>query len=225
MFPISNAVRLIAAGVAMTAGAAHAAAGDWTVRSGAVWVVPDESTANARGPRADDGTLTGSTVAVDNELQLGLTVSYALTAHLAVELLAATPFTHALHIEGGALDGASLGEVEQLPPTLSLQYHFRPGAQLQPYVGFGLNATLMLDDSVGADARAIGVHKISVDDSFGLAGQIGADWLLGGGWLLNADARVIDIDTTASVRMDDGTTRVDVDLDPWVLAVGVGYRF
>ena len=36
----------------------------------------------------------------------------------------------------------------------------------------------MLDDSVGADARAIGVRGISVDDSFGLAGQIGADWLL-----------------------------------------------
>ena len=62
-----------------------------------------------------------------------------------------------------------------------------------------------------------------------MAWQLGADYMLTDNIMINAQARSIDIDTRATVENNavaPGTrAKVNVDVDPWVYMVGLGYKF
>ncbi|HEX2753597.1 MAG TPA: OmpW family outer membrane protein [Alphaproteobacteria bacterium] len=53
--------------------------------------------------------------------------------------------------------------------------------------------------------------------------QAGLDYKLDDHWMLNVDVKKIYLNTDVSVN--NGAVTADVDLDPWVFGVGVGYRF
>ena len=181
--------------------------GDWLLRFGAVNVSPNDSS----------GTLSGAPtvgVAVDGDTQLFANITYMLQDKIGLELLAATPFTHTISATG-ALSG-DIATVKQLPPTLSLQYHFSPAKSVRPYVGAGINYTTFFDE----EATAV-ISSISLDDSWGLAAQAGVDIDLSKDWFFNVDVRYIDIETTATTNL--GT--IDVSIDPWVFSAGVGLKF
>ena len=125
------------------------------------------------------------------------------------------------------MGGADIATIKHLPPTLSAQYYFL-GSQnsFKPYVGAGLNYTVFFDEDAGAGARGLGYDDIDLDDSFGLAAQIGFDYQLNENWMLNASVMYADINTTATLKGDgvDNLT-VDYDLDPMVYRLNAGYRF
>ena len=62
-----------------------------------------------------------------------------------------------------------------------------------------------------------------------MAFQVGADYMITDNIMLNAQFRYIDIDTRATVENDavaPGTrARVNVDVDPFIYMVGLGYKF
>jgi outer membrane protein len=65
-----------------------------------------------------------------------------------------------------------------------------------------------------------------LDNSFGLAAQVGADYMLSEKWFVNASVRWIDIDTEASFNLNGADGSVDsIEIDPWVYSVTLGYRF
>jgi outer membrane protein len=51
------------------------------------------------------------------------------------------------------------------------------------------------------------------------------DWALGPNWLLNLSVWKADIDTTASLNTALGKVKVDVEIDPMVYMLAVGYKF
>jgi len=117
-----------AAGIALVMGAAPAlaaSAGDWILRGSATRVIPNESTSDTSSSQG----VTGLDVDVEDGTALGLTAAYFVTDNIAIELLASTPFGHDLSVDSArlgatSLNGAEIGEIEHLPPTLSVQYHF-----------------------------------------------------------------------------------------------------
>ncbi|WP_299875372.1 OmpW family protein [uncultured Cocleimonas sp.] len=194
--------------------------GDILLKFGAATVVPDD--------KSDDiQEIAGEAVSADNETQLGLSGTYMLSEKLGIEVLAATPFTHQIKADGGTLDGASIGEIKHLPPTISAQYYLLGGkGKFQPYVGAGLNYTIFFHEKVGNDAAGLGYTKLKLDNSIGLAAQIGVDYQINDKWFLNASAMYADIDTDATLTGPGATTlHVDYDLDPMVYRLNVGYKF
>ena len=123
--------------------------------------------------------------------------------------------------------GTKIAETDHLPPTFSMQYHFLPDSTFQPYVGAGVNYTTFFSTDVEQVLTDLtGVTDIDLDDSFGLALQLGADWNFGNRWLLNFDLRWIDIEsdldaTIAGVTGELGTVKID----PWVYSINIGYSF
>lgn len=212
-------------------------AGDIIVRAGATTVAPDGDSSQVYAGGGSLGADSG--VDVDNDTQLGLTVTYMLDSAWGVELLAATPFSHDASGEGSFLNGAGIGSVantKQLPPTLSAVYHFNNESIVTPYVGLGVNYTVFFDEEGGANLEAVtGNLDVDVDDSWGLAAQVGLDIDLGNNLLLNASIRYIDIDTEATLTVQDGNnalalpagTRIttDINIDPMVYSVMIGYKF
>lgn len=205
-------------------------AGDIIVRAGAVTVDPREKSSSVRLDRGAPGTDLGGKASMGSDTQLGLNFAYMVTDHLGVELLAATPFEHDVHISGNAVGGADgkLGSLKHLPPTLSLVYYpLDKQSRFQPYVGAGLNYTWIYDETVGSNARAAGFDSFHARNSWGWAAQIGADYMLTDRVMINAQLRYIDIETDAFVSNTALGVRakVDMDVNPWVYMVGLGYRF
>tara|TARA_R110002167_G_scaffold42226_5_gene128400 strand:- start:410 stop:1123 length:714 start_codon:yes stop_codon:yes gene_type:complete len=202
-------------------------AGDLVVRGGLTNVAPKGDSDKVY---TDFGGL-GSTaleVGVGNDTQLGLNLVYFYSPHLAVELLAATPFSHDLDLEKDnlGLGNGSLGETKQLPPTLSVLYFFgSTDAVFQPYAGVGLNYTVFFEDNFTADREAQGFSDLKLDNSFGLAVQAGFDYQIDKHWLINGSVRYIDIATTANFKLGGKNSRVDVDINPIVSSLMIGYKF
>src|SRR5690606_19395300 len=106
--------------------------------------------------------------------------AYRLSERFGIELLAATPFSHDVSIDGlGDLDGGFAG-VKHLPPTLMLQYYPTGSSpRWQPYVGIGVNYTVFFDEELTAGRKEQGFSDLDLDDSWGLAVQAGSDWMIG----------------------------------------------
>ena len=213
-------------------------AGDFIGRVGVVTVDPDSSSSNLNSNAL--GELDGAKVSVDSNTQLGLTVSYMFTDQIALGVLGATPFKHNIEGDGSILGGAGkLAETKQLPPTITLQYFPMPsGSKFQPYVGVGVNytnffeekTTQTLTDTYATLASGVDRIDIELDDSFGLAAEIGLDYMVTDNIGVNAAIWYADIDTEATINAYAGNTKadtstIDVDIDPWVYMVGLSYKF
>ena len=72
----------------------------------------------------------------------------------------------------------------------------------QPYAGLGINYTWMFDDKLSSEAEAAGFSGLDLDDSWGLAAQLGMDYMLSDKVMLNAQIRYIDIETTGHTNLD-----------------------
>lgn len=219
----------VLAALALTAPVAHAhQAGNIIVRAGAITTAPNESSSDLK---FDGAKVSGTKATLDSDTQLGLTFGYMLTDHIGLELLAATPFQHTVGVKGlgAGLDG-KLANIKQLPPTLSVQYYpMDPGSKFQPYAGVGINYTLFFDEDLSSTRKQQGFSNLKLQDSVGIAGQLGMDYMITDNLLVNASVWYVDIDTKASVNgptaLGYSKTKVDVDVDPWVYMVGLGYKF
>lgn len=214
------AASLLALAVASPAALAHKE-GDIIVRAGAITVDPHEDSGEINVGGVPQG---GTKATLDSDTQLGLNFAYMLTDHVGIELLAATPFSHDVGTKG--LGGLKLGSIKHLPPTLSAVYYpMESGSVFQPYVGLGLNYTWFFDTELTSSAEGRGFNGLDLDDSWGLAYQVGADYMLTDNLMLNAQVRYIDIDTTGTTHLGAAKVEVDVDVDPFVYMVGLGYKF
>lgn len=195
-------------------------AGDWLVKVGVSGVMPKSdngSVGKALAPKGID-------LDVGNNMQPSISLTYMATKNIGIELLAATPFSHKIHASAADLGGdiGQIGKTKHLPPTLSVQWHFLPNSDIQPYVGAGLNYTTFFDTKAQGALKGLGFKKLELEDSWGLAAQIGVDIRLSERWFMNADLRYIDIDSKVKL---DGKKIGTAKIDPWVATVGVGYRF
>jgi outer membrane protein len=172
--------------------------GDWIVRARALRLISDN----------DDTT--GLNLGVNNKWMPEVDITYFFTPNWAAELILTVPQKHSLYT-----NGTKIGTLRQLPPTLSLQRHLTDLPGFRPYFGIGINYTRITDQDL--------VDPVSISkNSWGPAVGFGVDVPVGGGWLVNLDAKKVWIDTDVKISGEKIGT---LNIDPWLLSVGVGYRF
>ena len=128
----------------------------------------------------------------------------------------------------GAINGAELIEdAIVLPATVTLKYHVTGLGGFKPYIGAGPSHFFIFEEGVGPGAAGLGVTDVDLSGEFGLAVQAGFDVPINDdGWLVSVDAKRYFIDTTATFSDNNGVLfQTDHNLDPWVVSLGVGYRF
>ncbi|MFK8048792.1 MAG: OmpW family protein [Halioglobus sp.] len=232
--PKSIFTSMLLGGALLPATANAFEANSWIVRAGISQVAPDESSDQLQLNGSEQAFIDAvgpADLSVDNNTQLGLTFEYMLTDNWGIEVLAATPFEHTAS-GTDTLSGLDVADIKHLPPTVSAIYHFNAGSAFRPYVGAGINYTIFFDEDLTSEAESafegLGLTggDVELDDSWGLALQVGADYNISGNWWLNASVRWIDISTTAEVSFDGGTeVSSDVDIDPFVYSIKIAYAF
>ena len=187
----------------------------WQVRLRAVGVAPDES--------ASIGII-GGDVAISNALIPELDFTYFFTEHFAAELILGTA-KHDVQAINTLAGDVNLGSVWLLPPTLTAQYHFYTSDQkvFKPYIGAGVNYTLFYNVKSGD------VAGVEYDNALGYAAQVGFDLMLDDTFFINFDAKRLflstDVTVDASNLAPGLSIPAEVDINPWLIGVGVGMKF
>jgi len=224
------AVALLAAtGLSAIAAPAMAyEAGDILVRGRVINVNPndDSGTLSLNGGALD----VGEGVKVDSDTVPELDFTYMITKNWGVELILGYS-EHTVTTHKAAQTALSLGDVidaKVLPPTLTLQYHFMPDSNIRPYVGAGINYTHFFSEELAGTVLEPAGGSVKLEDSWGLAAQVGVDVALNDDWFINADIKYIQIDTKAKFsNLLGGATSAEIsaDIDPFVFGLGIGRRF
>lgn len=180
----------------------------WMVRTRAISIMPEVS--------GSPDTI-GGDVRINNQSVPELDFSYFFSKNFAVELILATA-NHQVGVKNSSLGNVDLGSVSLLPPTLLAQYHQEWG-NFKPYLGAGINYTIFYD------AQSGDVNSVKYDNSMGYALQVGLDYKITEEVYLNLDVKKLYLDTTATVKAGAATVEAEVDIDPLIVGVGIGYRF
>lgn len=209
---------LLAAGLSATLGLSFVTttqaadvSNPWLVRVRAVQL----DMANKSDPIG--GTGNANTIHVEDKIIPEVDISYFFTPNWAAELVLTVPQKHEVTIEDGG-STTRLGTFKHLPPTLSLQYHFSPGAAVQPYVGIGVNYTKFSSVNLSVGGTPLSMEN----DSFGLAIGAGVDFPISKDMSINLDVKKLQI---RSDVMAGGSKISEVKADPLLLGVGVGWKF
>lgn len=153
---------------------------------------------------------------VSSNATLSIGATWFLTQNIALDVLGALPFKHDIK---DSATGTLLATTKQLPPTVSVQYHFNPGGKFDPFIGAGVNVTLFFSEEGKGPLAA---SHVSASTTVGPALQLGADLALGKDWVMGLDLRWAKIGPDIKV---DGTKLGTLDLDPLVYGVTIGRRF
>lgn len=198
---------LLTLGVAATLNAAS----PWSVRVRATYL---ETVDHSDAFSALGINFAKNAVAVNDKLIPEIDVDYAFTDTLSAELVLTIPQTQTVSLAGVG----KLGSFKHLPPTLLAQYRGNPGGAIRPYVGAGVNFTLIWDDNLSVAGVPLSLENFSL----GLAAQAGVDFKINEKWAFNVDLK------WAAIRSDvtAGSAKLtQARLDPMLYAIGLRYDF
>ncbi|HVT44571.1 MAG TPA: OmpW family outer membrane protein [Thermoanaerobaculia bacterium] len=118
------------------------------------------------------------------------------------------------------------GELEMIPITVILQFHFAPRARFDPYVGAGAAYVLFDDLDSTSDLGNIGISSVDIDDDVGLVLNAGMSIDLTRRLALYLDGKYVPITTAATAVFATGPGReIDIDINPLILSVGLSFQF
>lgn len=146
---------------------------------------------------------------VDKDEQLGVDFAYILTGTIGVGQFG---------IEGSLAMPVDLVDEDSdekfgdyLPLNVTAQYYFNTGSLVTPYVGLGLNYSMMSAEDSGVD----------IDDSTGLLVQVGADFAINDNWGVNLNVRSISQD----LKGEDSLGKFDESNDVTQISIAGVYKF
>jgi outer membrane protein len=159
---------------------------------------------------------TGLGLSINDKVIPEIDFTYFLTPQWATELVLTYPQRQTIRS-----NGADIGSLKHLPPTLTAQYHFTNFGAFMPYVGAGINYTRFSNVSFTPAVEAALQPSLS-KNSFGLAAQVGFDYEFMHDTVFNVDVKKVQIRTDV---MSAGTKIGEFRVDPWLIGVGIGHRF
>lgn len=208
---------LLAAGL-LAATSASAQSSPWAVRLGGVHVG-----FSAQADVQVNGTpVPGADASASSNNSLGLEVSYDIAPRWTARFLIGVPPTTTLAGTGVLAGTGTLGKVTYGPAVLSATYTLLDSGPVRPYVGAGLNYTMVFRSRDGF------ISNFDVKSAFGSVLQLGAEIPLDGGWSIGLDVRKIFVKTKADgvlPALGGATAHADVRLDPLVVFASIGKRF
>jgi outer membrane protein len=116
------------------------------------------------------------------------------------------------------------GDLEMMPVTGVVQWHFAPHGFIDPYIGAG--AAYVLFDDV-KDNGLSGLQSINFKDDAGLAVNAGLSIRLGNRFGINVDGKYVPLESNAKATVlgTGQTSESKVDISPIIVSAGLSMRF
>jgi outer membrane protein W len=240
--------------VALTfAGAPHAMAevtvgninlGNFIVRMGASYVRPDEDSTALKFAVLQHWDFYDTSWEMDSDITWNISGVWKPLENWGVELMyiGSADYDITLTRFKGfpGRDRIHLGDFAASSSNVFINwYPLNSTCLVQPYMGIGLNYTDFHDESLHGEMQfflvdsglATGGGSFGLGHSWGATAQAGVDFNFGRdrSWLVNAAVLYIDSDSDVLITFptQPGYDRLyaDFDYNPWVINLGVGYRF
>lgn len=180
-------------------------------------------------PQVSSGEITGvpgSEIGVGNGGGLFVSAVYAFDEHFSAELAFGVPPRLDITGQGSVKAAGKIGDAKIYAPILLAQYRFAPGSAFRPYVGIGVTyakfASVRTAPILAQLMNPGGSVSASIDNTWGLTGQIGATYAVSENWFVDASVVPMRVKTTA--RLSTGQS-ADVSVNPVAVNVAVGFRF
>ena len=174
-----------------------------------------------------DTTEEGAALAFDNGRGFGASLNTYFGA-LSLEL-AATALTQEGSISFDDIDDideVDFGDMDIIPITGTLQFHFLKGATVSPYIGAGL-AYILADDVEVPDFEGIEIGNVEIADELTWVAQAGIDFNFSPKFGIVIDGKYLAYTPEARSAIEDGSDddAFDLDLNPLVFSGGVKFRW
>ncbi|MBX9880960.1 MAG: outer membrane beta-barrel protein [Sphingomonas sp.] len=217
---LAAAAAVVVSGQAMAQDRVGIKQGDVLLRVRTIAVVPT----GRNGPILP--ALPTESVDVGHSVVPEIDLTYMATNHIGFELIAATSRHEIATVGPGTKNVGNIITTWVLPPTLTAQYHFNPKAKVRPYVGAGVNLTVFWNaHSTRALEAVAGRTPVQLPTSVGWALQAGTDIDISKKFFVNIDVKYLDVGTRARLFSAGlGLQRVQVDVNPVVVGIGLGVR-
>ena len=206
-----------------------------TLKLGLVHIDPGSSASAVSGPLTPANALS---LEVMKKSTLFFSASREINDQWEAELALGVPPTHdvavvvlnpaALPGSVAAQNGAIGAKVRQVAPTLFMNYRFgEKTSQFRPFFGIGVNYTTFdkADSTAVNNAINGGPTSLKLDDSVGLALQLGVTAKLGGPWSVTGAWSTAQVKTKLTSNTLGIERTADIKFRPSVLTVAVGYSF
>lgn len=117
-------------------------------------------------------------------------------------------------------DATVVGELDMLPVTGMIQYHFNPEGRFDVYVSGGV-AYLMFDEFHSDDLGSIDIESVDLEDDYGSVWGAGVSFGIVGGLAVVADAKYVLSSNTITTTVGDA----EIELNPLIISAGVQIQF
>lgn len=192
----------------------------WYIQPGALFVnFIEDSKVNAAGMEID-----GASVELSNEVTASMQFGYNFSEKFSISSLIALPPTTTITGKG-AIAGLTIGEVTFIPIILSGNYHFKILKNIEPYIGVGLNYTVISKE------KDNNLLDLEAENMFGFVLRGGVNYMFSKNWGLNASATMnfIKTDITGSVApgipgLGGAPVNAEVNVNPLGLQIGLVYK-
>lgn len=207
----------LALGLAATGPAAAEGKQGWYIQTGPASVSFDESA----GISAGGTPIPGAGASLRNNATLAVGAGYRFSGQFSVIAIAGVPPTTT--IKGtGTLAGVTVGDVTYGPLIVAANYHFPTQGKFQPFVGAGINYTLVFN------TKDSGISDFKADNAFGSVLRLGFDYMIDDRNSFFFSANKVFVNTRATgnaIALGGAPIEAKIDLDPLILHAGWGVRF
>jgi outer membrane protein len=161
-------------------------------------------------------------IELDTSTGYGAAVNIFFGDRLSVEFAAAMVEADAQVRRRSTPPAVAGGTLEMIPVTAVLQWHFAPGAFIDPYIGGGA-AYVIYDYSSSESIEDF--ERVDIDDDVGFAVNAGVGIRLGERFAINLDGKYVPIESNARavILTEDSEGRIDVS--PVIISAGLSLRF
>ena len=184
-----------------------------------------------------------------------LLFDYYVNDNVSLELVAGIPPKMKIEGKGTILDSlggvgleklGEVGEVDAYTPVLLGKYQFGTvNSKFRPFVGAGIMyahfSNFKLGSSVNSElnsqlyggALGLSVNKVKIEDSIAPVAVIGMDYNINSNWFATASVTYSHLKTRAKLDIASSTYggtdivhgESDIEINPIVTYLGIGYRF
>jgi len=196
------------------AGPVLAGAGDFYVRAGISAMDPDTGSESF-------STIPRSGVQLDSDIALSGALVWFFTDYASLELSSSLAYSPKL--EGNhrlqELGIGNIGDVKYVPTYLTVNFFFQDTSAVTPYLGAGVAFNKFYDENASLSGL-----DVNLESTFDPTVVAGVELDFGVPVLVNFDVRYTPLTTDAEFSGAIDET-VEMDLDPVVFTLGVGYQF